>query len=189
MVEEAMGEAGLDGPRALGGVVALAGPGSFTGLRVGLATALGLHQALGVPAAGLPSLEVLAAAAPEDAGRVVAVVDAQRGEWVAQEFVRSRPGETPTPVSRAARIAAAELAAGLRDRRPAVVVGFGLAALAAALGEAAGIALLAPPALAPVAVHLVARRPPAWDAATLTRPLYFRPPAVTLPRRAGAPGR
>ena len=64
----------------------IAKPGSFTGLRVGLATVLGLHQALGLPATALPTLEVLGCLGPGDGSTVVAVVDALRGEWFAQRF-------------------------------------------------------------------------------------------------------
>ncbi|HEV7515153.1 MAG TPA: tRNA (adenosine(37)-N6)-threonylcarbamoyltransferase complex dimerization subunit type 1 TsaB, partial [Thermoanaerobaculia bacterium] len=53
MVDAVLGEAGLE-VAALSGVAALAGPGSFTGLRIGLATVLGLHQALGLAATTLP---------------------------------------------------------------------------------------------------------------------------------------
>jgi tRNA threonylcarbamoyladenosine biosynthesis protein TsaB len=58
------------------------GPGLFTGLRVGVATAKGMAQGLGVPVIGLSGLAVLARAA-EDAGHigtVVSVIDARRGE-------------------------------------------------------------------------------------------------------------
>ncbi len=49
----------------LGGVVAGTGPGAFTGLRVGLATAKGLAYGLGIPIVGVPSTEGLAAASVE----------------------------------------------------------------------------------------------------------------------------
>ena len=67
------------------------GPGLFTGLRVGVATAKALGQALGIGVLGITSLDVLAAGAREMAGparaaTVVAVVDARRHEVFAAAY-------------------------------------------------------------------------------------------------------
>lgn len=67
------------------------GPGRFTGLRVGLATARGLALACDVPVVGVTSLELLAAAQP--ARPVVAVIDARRNEVFQQIFLSSGPKE------------------------------------------------------------------------------------------------
>lgn len=161
-------------PRDLEGLIALRGPGSFTGLRVGLATTLGVHQALGVPATALPTLQVLAASVEAADGSVRAAVDAMRGEWTVQDFTL-RAGR-PEPLAEPRLVALRDLSSDA----PAVLVGFALPPPAA---EWAGDTLdvrEAPP-LAPIAARLAARHPPAWDATLLTRPLYARPPAVHAP--------
>lgn len=56
------------------------GPGSFTGLRAGIAAAKGLAFSLDRPLYGIPTLEALAANAPPGAGPVCAVLNARRGE-------------------------------------------------------------------------------------------------------------
>lgn len=183
LAQEALTEAGAT-VRDATGFVALAGPGSFTGLRVGLATVLGLHQALGTPAAALPTLDALAAAVSKQAtGRpVVAAVDVLRGEWVAQRFSECFPPRSAGPPE---RLKIAELADLLAAHAPVLLAGFGVAALEGPLSLLAetGIETVEPPPLAGAAALLAARHPPVWDASLLTSPLYFRPPAVTLPKR------
>jgi tRNA threonylcarbamoyladenosine biosynthesis protein TsaB len=185
MVREVLDEAGI-GAGDLGGIAVLRGPGSFTGLRIGLATALGLHQALGLPATALPSLPVLAAAAGEPDGIVIAAVDALRGDWSAQAFAAG------LPLNEMALVPGPELprlaGGGAAMAATAMVTGFGVSRLAALPGWPAFLRLVEPGPLAPAAALLAARPETVWDPALLTTAIYSRPPAVTLPRpRAAAP--
>jgi tRNA threonylcarbamoyladenosine biosynthesis protein TsaB len=65
---------------ALDAFAVTTGPGSFTGLRVGLGTVQGLALASGRPCVGLPTLDVLAGAAAGASETIVALIDAFRGE-------------------------------------------------------------------------------------------------------------
>jgi tRNA threonylcarbamoyladenosine biosynthesis protein TsaB len=80
------------------------GPGLFTGLRVGVATAKALAQALGITVLGVGSLDILAAAARERLGAaltgpVVAVVDARRGEVFAAAYHFEGEPDVPDPAT------------------------------------------------------------------------------------------
>jgi len=68
-----------EGPAALRGVAVAIGPGSFTGLRIGISIAKGMCLALRIPILGVPSLDVVAYAAGDPGGPVIAVLEAGRG--------------------------------------------------------------------------------------------------------------
>ena len=201
MIDEVLREAGLV-PGELGGLVALRGPGSFTGLRVGLATALGLHQALDLPATALSTLEVLASLAPPVAGgrrtpgapdadlAAVGAVDVLRGEWAVQAWPPGGPraGATPGAPEPPIRLLTP---AGLASLAPCALVGFGVERLAREHGLPPDVHPVEPGPLAPAALALLAHLQesgarPLWDPTLLTAPLYLRPPAVTLPKPRAA---
>lgn len=78
-IEQLLGVAGLAAAE-LDAFAVTIGPGSFTGLRVGLATAKGLAQATGKPLLGVSTLQTLAMQAPHAALSVCALLDARKGE-------------------------------------------------------------------------------------------------------------
>jgi tRNA threonylcarbamoyladenosine biosynthesis protein TsaB len=153
---------------ALARIGATLGPGSFTGLRVGIAFAKGLGAALSVPVVGVGVLEALAAG---EEGVTFAVMDAKRGQLYLQAFDGGKPLMAPDALdlpTAAARLV--ELAGG----RPATLVGPGAALLAGILADARLLALDHPD---PVAVaRLAAARSPVPP-----RPLYLRAPDAKLP--------
>jgi tRNA threonylcarbamoyladenosine biosynthesis protein TsaB len=78
LVDEVLARAGYE-PQDVAQIVVGCGPGSFTGLRIGIATARGLALALGRPCVGVSTLEALVAGAPG----ALALIDARRGELFA----------------------------------------------------------------------------------------------------------
>lgn len=75
----------VDDPRSIEGIVVGTGPGSFTSIRIALATARGLALALDVPVAGSSTLAAFTGGVP--------VIDARRGEVFSEGGVVCRPEE------------------------------------------------------------------------------------------------
>jgi tRNA threonylcarbamoyladenosine biosynthesis protein TsaB len=80
------------GPRDVEEVYVSAGPGSFTGLRVGVTVAKTLAFATAAKIVSVPTVEVLARNAPGDAGQVVIVLDAKREQIFSARLARTGEG-------------------------------------------------------------------------------------------------
>ncbi|HEX4197945.1 MAG TPA: tRNA (adenosine(37)-N6)-threonylcarbamoyltransferase complex dimerization subunit type 1 TsaB [Caulobacteraceae bacterium] len=149
---------------------ATVGPGSFTGLRVGLAFAKGLGLALDRPVVGVGVLEALVQDAGD--GFVASVVDARRDQVYLQAFDAGRALMAPDVLP--VETAAARLAE-LWTGGPAALTGPGAALLAGVLPGAGLIERAAPDpvAIARLAAQARAPFPP-------PRPLYLRAPDARL---------
>jgi len=163
--------------RALSMIAVTIGPGSFTGVRVGLAAARGLAIALDIPLAGLSTTNTLLAQAPEDGRLVVAAIDSHLGDW----FCALRAGAMEEGESQPFLATTDALREKLRGR-PALVVGPSAKQLASALGVDALEVLPDPVVLARLAE---AEGVDGWRVRNRTeglpRPLYLRGVNITLP--------
>lgn len=179
-IETVLAEAGV-GRRELALIAVTIGPGSFTGVRVGLAAARGLAVGLRLPLAGLATTSVLLAQAAPRGRLVVAAIDSRLGDWFCA--MRQEEGEyEPAPFV----AAVPELALRLGGR-PCLVIGFGAQTLVPQL-VAAGVDAVAEEALPnPVIIAGLAARVgvDAWRSRNaregLPRPLYLRGVNITLP--------
>jgi len=170
-------------PRELDAVACGVGPGSFTGIRIGVATAGAFAYAAGLPAIGVGSLDGIVENAPADADDVLVALDARRGRLFAARF-RRRGGawEGAGPYENAPP---AELASALPAS--AFVLGDARARYPDAFGRFRGSAHSPPrpDAIARIAATRFAagERP---DPLAL-RPLYLRPsePEIIRAERSG----
>jgi len=161
MVREVMAAAGLPFS-SLDRIGVTVGPGSFTGLRVGLAFAKGLALALDRPCIGVGALDALAATLGSD-GAVAAAIDSGRGQIYLQSF---RGGEALTAPS---VMSLDEARATLNALGGGVLTGPGASLLAEGLAgfQIAELAVADPAAIARLAAAAPVAPP---------RPLYLRPP-------------
>jgi len=93
MIDSAIRLSGSD-LASVDGFAVAQGPGSFTGLRIGIATVKGLAAATGKPMAGVSTLDALAAQGSGFNGLVCALMDARRGEVYAALYSQATTGLT-----------------------------------------------------------------------------------------------
>jgi tRNA threonylcarbamoyladenosine biosynthesis protein TsaB len=179
-IEAVLADARVD-RRDLSLIAVTVGPGSFTGVRVGLAAARGLAVGLAVPLAGIPTTSVLLAQTKPCGRLVVAAIDSRLDDWFCAIDAGEGEGEaTPFVAS------AATLAPRLEGRR-CLIAGSSAAVLAGGLADA-GVDAVAEEVLPdPVILADLAARAgiEAWREANaregLPRPLYLRGVNITLP--------
>jgi tRNA threonylcarbamoyladenosine biosynthesis protein TsaB len=175
LIAEVMAQAGT-AYAELDLIAVTVGPGTFTGMRVGLATARGIALATGRPCLGVTSFECVAEAARTEAEAawakgfaVLVVLDSRRSEVFAQRF------EAPAGLPQEPMVATPEeLASGGHD--VGLMVGTAAAAVAAA-GIGAGVAVLEVAPSAAAVARVADRR---WTAGArptgFPDPLYLRAP-------------
>ena len=167
-------------PASLEGLAVSIGPGSFTGLRIGVSTVKGLAIALGLPIAAVPTLDAMAAAVPWSALPVCPLLRARRDEVYASLY--RHDGEGIRREWDYLALSPEELSARLAE--PTLLVGDGSESIASPHARR-----LPPPSRvpSPACVAVLGRERlrlgDSVDAAELT-PFYLRPSQAELRRRA-----
>jgi tRNA threonylcarbamoyladenosine biosynthesis protein TsaB len=175
-------------PGVLQGVAVSLGPGSFTGLRIGVATAKTFAWSLGLPVAGVSTLAALAAACRLPLGTHVCPLIGAGGDQLYAALYRQQEAG-PTPVRPPALLTPAELAAALAEEPgPLWFVGTTSpfrGVLAERLGERARFAVEThsePPARIVARLGWRRLRAGDGDAVAALAPLYLRPSAAEARR-------
>ena len=185
MIVDVLDAAGI-GWDDLDGLGVTVGPGTFTGVRVGLAAVRGIALVRRLPVAGVSSLHALAAGArrrglarPGEA--VLAAVDARRGEVYVQDFAADDAPLGPPELRAAARIADGA------PQGPLVLVGSGAAVHRSELAVARAEHAHEPDAVDVALLAAAAMAAPGWTDPGPPRPLYLRAPDARL-KRGPTPG-
>lgn len=189
MVDQALAHTGL----ALSDInllAAVTGPGSFTGVRIGVSTVKGLAHGAGLPCVGVDALEALALSAGDAGALLCPLQDARAGQVYGAAF---RPGLPPVRLMEDAALPLQEYLAralALADAgQPLCFVGDGAAAYRDAILAALPGRAVFPPAhhsyLRPAAAALLAlaRQDEAGDYLALM-PRYLRAPQAERARQA-----
>ena len=187
-LDRVLRDAGLD-LGALGGIAVSIGPGSFTGLRIGLSTAKGIAYATGLPLVGVPTLEAMAWTVPYARFPVCPVLDARKQEIYAALF--QYDGQGLTRVMEDTALAPEALCHLIR--KPTLFLGDALEAYGEVFRGLLGEKLVLPPvasrAARPACVAELGRqrllRGEADPSESLV-PRYLRPSEAELKRRGPA---
>lgn len=185
MVDEALKRAGVK-TEELGLVACVAGPGSFTGVRIGVCAAKGLAHAHGIPCAQLDALEVLAMDNYGFDGVICPILDARRDQVYAAQFCFAG-GVLPERLTEDEALPLIAFVQKLPPDRRVLFVGDGVSVHARKIREYVGTrALLAPPhrvQLRASAGCVLANRDPSTHCTHLElAPIYLRAPQAERER-------
>lgn len=165
------------------------GPGSFTGIRIGVAAAKGLAQAAQKPTLAVSTLEAMAQNVAHMDGLILGAMDARRNQ-IYNALFRCRSGVL-TRLTPDRAIALADLAEELREESdPIIVVGDGAALCYRSLTDAGISCQIAPPHLVmqhAASVAFVAEKAARADqflSAQELQPFYLRPPQAERLKQA-----
>jgi tRNA threonylcarbamoyladenosine biosynthesis protein TsaB len=190
MVDSVMRRAGLPAS-ALDIIGVTVGPGSFTGIRVGLAAARGIARATGAQVIGVTGFEAVAACltgSSLDAGFLLIALESRREDLYVQLFDHARVAlEEPTASMPAALN---EMLNGIIGAAPLLVAGDAAQRAASNLSRRPDtmVAADSAPDAAGVLRAALCRRPLRAQCAKPV-PLYFRPPDVSFSKRGRRVGR